>query len=229
MLSLICDSKHSPRSVHLSIPVEAHIIKTSVPYSIHLKEKPSEDYSISISGYTESNSSPTSDYEFYIDYDKAVIYFYYGQAGESVSVSYYGTGSPIVADDVNRFTYLLESLKNSFYSFLVEAHNGGTVRMYGGKLISGTAIIMKKELLIDFCQGGNFAVSITDGYYRKVVLGVDASTEEIVKVDGNEALKYDGIKLPSYSSDFRPSAVVTIGSDYSISQQDIISVKNFLV
>lgn len=229
MLSLICDYKYSPRSVPLSILAEAHTVEASVPYSVNLKEKPSKDYDIIISGYTESTSSPTSDNEFYVDYDKAVIYFYYGQAGESISISYYGIGSPIVSDDVNRFTYLLNSFRVSVYSFLVEAAGGGTVRMYGGEFISGTTIITKKELLIDFSLNGNFAVSISDGYYRKVILGADTSTDNIAKVEGNEALKYYGTKLPLYSSDFKPSAVVTIGSDYNISPQDIISVRNFLV
>ncbi len=229
MLSLICDFKYPPRSSPLLISDEACIIKTSVPYSIELKEKPSEDYSIAISGYSESTSSPTSDNEFYVDYDNAIIYFFYKQAGEAVTVTYYGMGSLIVADDVNRFMYLLDALKNSFYSFFVEEARGGAVRMYGGKLVFGTTLITKRELLVDFAQGGSFAVSLTEGYYKKVILGIDISIGEIAKVEGDAAPRYDATVLPSYSSDFKPVAVVTVSSDYNIFQQDIIQVRNFLL
>lgn len=227
--SKICDLKYAQRSSPVSISNEEHTVKTSVPYSITLKEKPSKDHDITIPGYTESTSAPTSELEFYVDYDLSIVYFYLIKAGENISVTYYGTGSPVIADDVNRFSGLLDALWVSIYSFRVEALLCGKVRMYGGRFISGTGVYAKKELFIDFCPPGNFAISLSGGYFKRVLIGINTETAEISTVEGVEASKYDAAIIPSFSSYFKPVAIVTVGSDFDISQEDIIPVRNFLI
>jgi len=230
MTSLICDIKYPQRSSAVSISNEEHTIKTSVPYSITLKEKPSEDYDITIPGYTESTSAPTSETEFYIDYDLSIVYFHLNKAGEDITISYYGLGSPIIADDLNRFSSLFANLKDSIFAFRLEAYSGSKVRLYGGKLISGTTIYTKKELFLDFGPNGNFAISLTEGYFKKVLIGIDTTLAEIAIEEGVAVPKYDAARIPSsYSSDFKPVGIVTVGSDFDITQSNIIPVRNFLL
>jgi hypothetical protein len=143
-------------------------------------------------------------------------------------VSYYGTGSPIVADDVNRFSKLFEFSKSSVHSYRVEALSRDRVRMYGGDFQFGNTISTKKELFLRFGIGGNYEASTGVGYYRKIILGIDISTQQIAKVEGNAALAYDAAPLPSYPSTFKPVAIITFGGDSNIQQKDIINVRNFL-
>lgn len=230
MASLICDLKYAQRSSPVSVSDEEHSIKTSVPYSITLKEKPSEDYDITIPGYTESTSAPTSETEFYVDYDLAIVYFYLNKAGEDITVSYYGTGSPIVADDLNRFSILLGNSKPSIFSFRLGAFSGSVVRLYGGTFVTGTTVHTKKELLLNFGPSGNFAVSLSEGYFKKILIGIDTTLSEIAMAEGTEVAKYEATRIPSsYASDFSPIGIVTVGSNFDISQSDIIPVRNFLL
>jgi hypothetical protein len=131
----ICDVKYPIRSTPVSIQEEEHIVSTKNPYCISLKEKPSTDHAVLISGYTEVSSSPTTALNFYVDYEQSKIYFYYTKAGKKMSVNYYGMGSPIAADDLNRFTFFLRDLKPVLFSFKVEALSGSRVRINGGNFI----------------------------------------------------------------------------------------------
>lgn len=229
MAFLICDIKYPQRSSPVSVSNEAYTIKTSVPYSITLKEKPSEDYDITIPGYTESTSAPTSETEFYVDHDLSIIYFHLNKAGEDITVSYYGLGSPIIADDLNRFSSLFTNLKDSIFAFRLEAFSGSKVRLYRGKFISGTTIYTKKELFLDFGPNGNFAVTLSDGYFKKILVGIDITLATIATEEGIEVPKYDAAQIPSYASDFKPVGIVTVGSDFDVSQGDIIPIRNFLL
>lgn len=227
--SLVCDVKYTQRSSPVAIADEGHTVETDVPYSVSLKERPSEDYEITIPGYTEMTSAPTSAGYFYVDHLLSRVYFNFNDARNDVAVSYHGTGSPIVRDDVNRFSVLLDALKLSVYAFRVEALSGSMIRMCGGKFISGTAVFTKKELFMDFGLNGNFEIMLSDGCFKKVLVGINVSTTEVSKVEGDEAPKYGAARAPSFSSDFKPAAIVTVGSDFDILQKDIIPVRNFLI
>jgi hypothetical protein len=72
---LICDIRYTQRAIPVLIQNEEHIIKTDVPFSISLKEKPSEDHFVSVPGYTKITSSPTSGANFYVDYSSSLILF----------------------------------------------------------------------------------------------------------------------------------------------------------
>ena len=230
MTSLICDIKYPQRTTPVSIQDEEHVIKTSVPYSISLKENPSEDYTVAISGYTESTSIPTSETEFYVDYDLSVIYFHLNKAGEDVSVSYYGLGSPIISEDVKRFSSLFTALKNSLFSFRLEAFSCSKVRLYGGKIVSGATVYTQKELCLDFGVNGNYPITLSEGCFKKILVGGDTTLSEIAIVEGPEAPRYDAAHIPtSYATDFHPVGIVAISSDFNILQEDIIPIRNFLL
>jgi hypothetical protein len=117
----LCDTKYPYRPTPILVSDEAHTIESSVPYSISLKEKPSPDHDIIIPGYTEQDSAPSEATYFYVDYSASLIYFFSSEASESITVTYFGMGSPIIAGDVNRFSLFLDNMKSALFSFLVEA------------------------------------------------------------------------------------------------------------
>lgn len=91
----------------------------------------------------------------------------------------------------------------------------------------------KKELFIDFGPNGNFELSpISAGHFKKVLIGFDVFTEQITIVEGIEAEKYSATLIPSYTTMFKPFAIITVaengGSISDIAQSDIISVRNCL-
>lgn len=224
----LCDVKYSYRSTPLEIQDESLQVLGVSPYTVSLKEKPSHDYPVTVTGYTEVTSIPTEEMVFYVDYDLSLLYFHSSRAREWILSSYHGIGSPIISDDVNRFSSLLVSLKPSLFSFRVEALIGSRVRLYGGKIIYGITIHTKKELFVDFGPNGNFEISpVTSGYFKAVLIGVLPGSNVIAKVEGVESHSYNGVKLPSFSSDFKPVAIIIVGSDMNILQKDIIPVINF--
>lgn len=234
----LCDIKYPYRTTPVLISGESHTIEASIPYSISLKEKPSTDHPITISGYTESDSAPSVATSFYVDYNASVIYFFSTKSGESVSVDYHGTGSPITAGDLNRFSLFLDNIKTCLFSFVVEALSGSRVRIYGGKFVdsvSGDTINEQKELFVDFGENGNYELGlITAGYSKKVLIGVDVSTLLIAVVEGAEVEKKDAALLPSFASSFRSVVIISVtggsnGFVLPIAQSDIITVRNCLI
>ena len=234
----LCDTKYPYRATPVLISGEAHTIETAIPYSISLKEKPSPVHAVTIPGYTESDSAPSAATLFFVDYGASVIYFYSSQAGESVSVTYHGTGSPIIAGDVNRFSLFLDSLNSALFSFVVEALSGSRVRLYGGKFVdsvTGNTIRTKKELFINFGENGNYELGLITGTYsKKILVGIDVSTSAVAIIEGNEVARRDAALMPSFTSDFRPVAIITVtgnsnGFVDSIIQSDIFVVRNFLI
>ena len=227
----LCDSKYSYRTLPVLISNEEYTIETGIPYSISLKEKPSPDHPVTVPGYNESTSAPSVATDFYVDHNASVIYFFSTEAGKAVQVTYYGTGSPIIAGDADRFSLFLDNLYSVLFSFLVEALSGCRVRIYGGKSVTSNIINTQKELFMDFGLNGNFQLSaMTTGYSKKILIGVNISTSQIVVIEGAEAPKYEGTQIPSYTSVFKPMAIVTVvesnGSISDIAQFDMISVCN---
>lgn len=227
MYDTLTTTKYPRRITSILISNETHTVQTNIPYSVSFLEKPSEDYAVTISGYTEVTSIPTSAAEFYVDFAKSIIYFHSSKAGEIVEVNYYGTGSPIIADDVNRFSSFLNNMKSLFFSFFTEALSGSRVRLYEGKFVYDTVVYTRKELFMDFSSTGNFPVSISAGYFKKVLVGIYLSAQLVAVVEGEEVNRYDGTRLPSYTSDFKPVAIVTVGSGFNILQKDVIPIRNF--
>ena len=234
MTTTLSDTKYPARITPVLITDEEHTISVGVPYSLYLKEKPSEDYSITISGYTEITSIPTSATNFYVDFARSIIYFHSSKAGTQVLVTYWGTGSPIIADDVNRFASLLDNLKSALFAFRVEALSGCRVRIYGGRFISGTTVYEKKELFMNFGVSGNFLINfVLTGFFKKILIGVNLDSNLIDIVEGAEAPTYDATVIPSFTSTFKPVAIVTVeesgGSVADITQSDIIVIRNCFI
>jgi len=70
-------------------------------YSIRLEEVPVRASGVEISGYTESDSLPPAEDEFYVNYRNGIITFDSTAEAEVVSISYVGRGSMVDAYDMN--------------------------------------------------------------------------------------------------------------------------------
>lgn len=230
----LCALKYPYRAEAVLVEDEEYTISMDITYSVALKEKPSSLYPVTVFGYIEVDYMPSAEYTFYVDYETSLIYFCSADKGRGVLVTYYKTGSPIIAQDVNRFSLFLVGLHSVLFSFVVEALTGSRVRIYGGKFVNsvpGDTISTQKELFIDFGVNGNFPLSaMTTGYFKKVLVGVDVAAAQMGIIESAEAPRYNAIILPSYPLTFKPVAIITVaesnGAIADITQSDIISVLN---
>jgi hypothetical protein len=83
---------------------ETTTVSTSSPYKIDLKERPDDGTIISgptISGLSRVNTYPPQIGQFFVNYKLCEVYFHVSKSGQSVSITYYGKGSPIRAEQIN--------------------------------------------------------------------------------------------------------------------------------
>ena len=82
---------------------EVQIISNSAPYIVHLVEVPRQDTpsTIVISGYTEITTGTPGDHEFLVNYLNGEVIFNINQAGQTISIDYWGIGSWNWASDIN--------------------------------------------------------------------------------------------------------------------------------
>ena len=157
----IGQEKVNQRIVYEYIKDEPQVVSSSYPYFIRLTEQPYETSGATVNGYTVVTSMPTASGEAYVDYEDSRIYFYSTEAGKLVAVTYYGMGSPIVANDVNRFSSFFGLLQDALKAFMIEASvpTSRRVRMCDGHIISGSTLVRAKERVLDFGPSGNCELS----------------------------------------------------------------------
>lgn len=88
---------------------ESHTIPSSSPYTLSLDEVPSdgliegvETTPPEISGFSEVTTELALAVDtFFVNYDTGMLTFHADNAGETISVDYWGLGSLIVADHIN--------------------------------------------------------------------------------------------------------------------------------
>lgn len=88
----------------VAISGEYHHVPTSWPYVIRLDYIPKQEdpSTVSIEGFTETSQNPPNAGEFYVDYEKGLIYFNAANAGAHVFVGYNAIGSFLWAQGINR-------------------------------------------------------------------------------------------------------------------------------
>jgi hypothetical protein len=195
------------------IYLESHIIPSSYPYRVRLKEKPYENSGASVSGFTEVDVMPTSTAQFYVDYEDSYAYFHSSQAGNLIQITYYGMGSAIVAADVNRFADVLNSVRDLLLSFQVGPMMPAStsVRMHGGYIAVSTTLTKVAEYVLDFGTGGAYETSaLTFAYWAKLLVGINTSTGVISVTQGTEASTQSGATSPSIPANVKPCALVSI-------------------
>jgi len=208
--------KTDKRSTYELISPELKVIGSAYPYVVNLEERPYETAGITITDFTEVLVMPTNDNQFYVDYEDSTIYFYSGQAGELVTIYYYGMGSVVAAEDMNRFANFLCSVKDYLTSFLIEPSDpvDTNVNLTGGYINTGTELVFIPDEIMKFGAGQEYVVSaMTVFYWRKLLVSVNTSTEDMIVTEGSEASTKAGATIPSVPANCKPCAVVSVQDD----------------
>lgn len=231
--------KIDQRVVYEYIKDELQVVTGTYPYFVRLAERPYETGGVAATGYTIVTSMPTASGEAYVDYEDSRIYFYSTEAGKAVLVTYYGRGSPIIANDVNRFSVFLDTLRDTLRAFVVEAFSpvSRRVRLCAGYIVSGDTLSKAKEQVLDFGPAGNHVLeAITSGYWKKLLVGINTSTVAVSVTEGAEASTEAGTAIPTIPANVSPCAVITIhdsgggtpGSIDNIENSKIEDARTFL-
>lgn len=210
------NEKIDRRKTYNHISPELKIVPTAYPYMIRLEEMPYRASGVVITGYTEILVMPTSNNKFYVDYENSSIYFHSGQAGELVSIYYYGMGSVVAANDVNRFANFLCCIKSFLTSFLVESSDptDKNVSLTGGYINKGTELAFISDKILWFGAGQEYEVSAMSMFYwRKLLVSVNISTEEIIVTEGAESVNQEDAVLPAVPVNCKPCSVVSVQDD----------------
>lgn len=208
--------KENKRKSYSLISPELKKVGILYPYTVRLEEKPYRIPGISIIGYTESDNMPTSATEFYVDYEDSIVYFHLDAAGVLVSIYYYGMGSVVAANDMNRFANFLCSIRDFLISFQVKAsdpedRNGNVT---GGYINTGTSLASIADKILKFGTGEEYEVTaMSIFYWRKLLISVNISTEVIVVTEGAEASTKLAATIPVIPANCKPIAVISAEDD----------------
>lgn len=205
--------KTDKRSTYSLISPELKTIGSVYPYTVNLDERPYEAAGITITDFTEVSVMPTSDNQFYVDYEDSTVYFYSGQASEFVNIYYYGMGSVVAAEDMNRFANFLCSVKDYLTAFLVEPSDpvDTNVNLTGGYINTGTSLVLISDEIMKFGAEQEYEVSsLTAFYWRKLLISVNISTEDMVVTEGAEAVTQAAAIIPGVPANCKPCAVVAV-------------------
>lgn len=183
------------------------------PYTVRLEEKPYQTSGVAITGYTEVLVMPTSDLNFYVDYEDSTVYFHSSQAGKLVKIHYYGMGSVVAANDMNRFANFLCSVRDFLTSFQVEAADpvSTNVNMTGGYVSVGSYLAKIADKILKFGTGEEFEVSaMTAFYWRKLLISVNTMTEAIAVTEGVAASTQLAAIVPTILFNYKPCAIISV-------------------
>lgn len=239
VISDVFDLRHDKRITYALKSNEAYIVPEEPPYRIVLSEKPYKAAGVTIPGYTEVDSMPTSAGEFFVDYEYGYIYFHSDNANAGVLVTYYGMGSLVRAVDVNRFAEFLNTIRPLISALEVTALQPPRrmVRVREGSIhIHSNYIAFLKTNLLDFGPGGAYQLdALSPSYYAKVVVCVNY--EEIAPqsttieawfsvYQGPESPTADQAELPDVSLDAIPIAVIQVQDDGSGGAGTIVNIES---
>jgi hypothetical protein len=196
-----------PLGVYQHIVDEMNYVTATAPYVTFLTEVPvggNPLYPIVVDGYNIVPANPTANNECMVDYSNGMISFNDNSihANESIKVSYYGTGSAIIASHVNALQTAVNNLENS-----VE------------KITAGDGAINPKSIIVDenAVIGGNLTVvgSVIEELKVKdniVTLNYGATAGMDAGIEINRGT---GNPLPTFEWSEATSAWKIIGLDYS--------------
>lgn len=222
--------KTDKRQTYIYIGSELKIVETIYPHTVLLEERPYRQTGVSISGYTEVLAMPTTDNTFYVDYEDSTLYFYSNQAGEPVRIQYYGMGSVVAANDMNRFAEFLCSMKPFLTAFFIEPSDpiDTNVNLIGGYINKGTSLAYISDKILKFGTGQEYEVSaISALYWKKLLVSVNISTEAIIVTEGAESSSQETAALPAIPANCKPCSIVSVQDDGSAAAgtiQDISSI-----
>ncbi len=233
------DLEYNRRDSLQYITDEYKVIPSSSPYRIRLRELPDKDSGITISGYTESQALPTQSGQFYVDWVMGYVWFHSSDAGKVVQPVYFGKGSLIDAEDMNKVYDNLGVARNITNSLRPSAHDPAdkSIRIEPGTFHIGTTRIdYLGNSNIRMGTGGEYQVSaLTANYYNKILFTIDI-TGLLKKYEGTPAQTKETVVAPSLPAGEMPVCMVTVQDDgtggtgtiKNIQDSDIVDYRPYL-
>ena len=198
------------------INTEYKIIPGSSPYRIRLDELPDKDSGVTISGYTESQALPTQAGQFYVDWVMGYIWFHSADAGKVVQPIYFGKGSLVDAEDMNKVYDHLGVAKTVTGSLRPYAQDTAdkSIRIEPGFFFIGTTRVnYLGNSNVRMGTGGEYQVSaLTANYYNKILFTVDGSGL-LKKYEGTQAQTKETVVAPTLPAGEIPVCMVTVQDD----------------
>jgi len=208
--------KTNKRTTFALISPELKIIPSTYPYELFLEERPYSVSGVSITGFSEILVMPTTGLTFYVDYESGKISFHSSDAGKLVSIYYYGIGSTVNANDVNKFSTFLSSVRDFLLSFSIEISDpvSRNVNMTGGYVNTGSELVFISDKILRFGPAQEFVVTAMSAFYwRKLLISVNISTEAIIVTEGTAAATRTLATIPAVLANCKPCAVISVQDD----------------
>lgn len=198
------------------INAEYKVIPSSSPYRIRLDELPDKDSGVTISGYTESQALPTLAGQFYVDWVMGYVWFHSGDAGKVVQPIYFGKGSLIDAEDMNKvYDHLgvARGITNALRPRAQDTANKSISIEPGFFFIGTNRVNYLGNSNVRLGTGGEYQVSaLTANYYNKILFTIDGIAL-LKKYEGTQAQTKEGIVAPSLPAGEMPVCMVTVQDD----------------
>ncbi|MDO8137245.1 MAG: hypothetical protein Q6354_06350 [Candidatus Brocadiales bacterium] len=195
---------------------EYKIVPSSSPYRIRLRELPDKENGVTISGYTESQAFPTQTGQFYVNWVMGYVWFHSADAGKVIQPIYFGKGSLIDAEDMNKVYDHLGVAKGITSALRPHAQETAnkSIRIEPGSFFIGiTRVNYLGNSNVRLGTGGEYQVSaLTANYYNKILFTVDG-TGLLKKYEGAQAQTKEGIVAPNLPAGEVPVCMVTVQDD----------------
>lgn len=221
------------------ITSEYHVIPSVSPYRIRLDEVPDKDSGLTVPGYTESQSLPSQQGQFFVDWVLGYVWFHSSDNGKVVNPRYWGKGSLIDANDINKMTQELTYARNITQRLRPSAQSTPDRSI---KIDSGTFLIGQTEVTylgnnnIRLGPAGeNEVKAITLTYYNKILFAI-TNTGLLKKYEGTEGNTPSAVTLPTIPVGEMPVCIVivqddgtgTAGTIKNIQSGDVKDIRPFL-
>ena len=198
------------------VNTEYKVIPSASPYRIRLDELPDKDSGVTISGYTESQALPTASGQFYVDWVMGYVWLHSSDTGKVVQPIYFGKGSLVDAEDMNKvYDHLgvAKTVTGSLRPWAQDTANK-SIRIEPGFFFIGTSRVnYLGNSNVRLGTGGEYQVSaLTANYYNKILFTIDGSAL-LKKYEGTQAQTKEGIVAPSLPAGEVPVCIVTVQDD----------------
>ncbi|HHT9139394.1 MAG TPA: hypothetical protein ACFYEA_02520 [Candidatus Tripitaka californicus] len=198
------------------INTEYKVIPSSSPYRIRLDELPDKDSGLTISGYTENLALPTQAGQFYVDWVMGYVWFHSSDADKVVQPIYFGKGSLVDAEDMNKVYEHLgvaRGITNALRPRPQDTANKSIWIEPGFFFIGTTRVNYLGNSNVRLGTGGEYQVSaLTANYYNKILFTVNGSAL-LKKYEGTQAQTKETVVAPSLPAGEMPVCMVTVQDD----------------
>jgi hypothetical protein len=192
-ISFTFTTKQNIRVTPFAISNEQHTVSLIAPYVVKLIEVPQQTVpsSISIPGYLEVFTTPTSANQYQVNYASGYITFTMLAAGQTVSVSYNGLGSIVDAADIDTVQNAIVTLGNAAIT-AGQSAGGGLAGTYPNPVIlpAGT------NQAVQFNSAGMLAGDATNFSYNpsthQLELGIGNAYGHLQVTGGGAAIVLQG-------------------------------------